>query len=94
MLRSPAGARLRRHREKELQNNRKRDREEKLEKAVLTYCFETERHRKQIFDPAKFGFEFSIEEIETRARIANPGIWREIHYQKEMRQTQNAPKAA
>jgi hypothetical protein len=65
--------RLRRQREKdtaalrELQEKRKQQANARLDSAARQYIRFAEQHPKQAFDPAAFGFEFSIAEIQRRA---------------------------
>lgn len=92
--------RLRRHREKdtatlkELQNNRERAPDERLDKAARKYVQEIQLHNKEVFDPAKFGFEFPIESIEDRAGQLRPDLSMQIYMQELLRKGEKTPKAA
>ena len=67
-------SRLRRQREKdtaalrELQQKRQQQTEARLDAAVRQYIRFTKEQPQTEFDPAQFGFEFSIAEIQLRAR--------------------------
>ncbi len=67
-------SRLRRQREKdttalrELQEKRKRQTEARLDAAVRQHIRFTKEQPQTEFDPAQFGFEFSLTEIQLRAR--------------------------
>lgn len=67
-------ARLRRQRDKdtaalrELQENRKRAEQERLDAAAVEYTAAARENRLEQFDPGRFGFEFSTTDIEVRAR--------------------------
>ncbi|HEY3452984.1 MAG TPA: hypothetical protein VGK64_00160, partial [Bryobacteraceae bacterium] len=67
-------SRLRRQREKdtaalrELQEKRRQQTEARLDAAVRQYIRFTNENPQKEFDPAQFGFEFSIAEIQLRAR--------------------------
>jgi hypothetical protein len=73
--------RLRRQREKdtaalrELQEKRKQRAKARLDNAARQYLSSTEEQPQKQFDPAAFGFEFSLAEIKLRARdfAANSG---------------------
>src|SRR6516162_8867657 len=81
--------RLRRHREKdtaallELQDNRKRTEagqassggNAQLDTAASLYIHAVRMQCQEFFNPVEFGFEFSIREIETRARQLVPGLF-------------------
>ena len=74
-------SRLRRQREKdstslrELQENRRRNQETKLNQAARQYIAAVHQGRHDTWEPAENGFEFSIEEIELRALDIEPGLF-------------------
>jgi hypothetical protein len=73
--------RLRRQREKdtaalrELQENRKRQAQARLDKAARQYIQAVHEERHDNFDPAALGFEFSLEQIELRAMDIDPNLF-------------------
>jgi hypothetical protein len=73
--------RLRRQREKdsaqlkELQENRKRQAKARLDKAAWQYIQAVHEDRQENFEPAEFGFEFSLAEIEVRAMHIQPDLF-------------------
>jgi hypothetical protein len=75
--------RLRRQREKdtaalkELQTDRKREAQARLDKVARLYIKAANEDRNDEFDLAEFGFEFSIEEIEGRALELKPDLFAE-----------------
>ena len=88
--------RLRRQREKDtetlqqLQQTRKQKRQESFNMAVSRYIEAAREHRCQQFDPQKLGFEFSIDEIDLKARQVNPALF---EYDRHLKAAK-APKAA
>jgi hypothetical protein len=77
-------SRLRRQRDKdtaalrELQDNRKRRTKARLDSAARQYIRSTEQQPPQEFDPAAFGFEFSLAEIKRRALDLAPDSRRQL----------------
>jgi hypothetical protein len=75
-------SRLRRQRDKdiaairELQDNRKRRAKARLDSAARQYIRSIQEQPRQEFDPAAFGFEFSLAEIELRACDLDPQLTR------------------
>ena len=75
--------RLRRQGEKdtaalnELQNTRKQRATMRLNEAAALYIWAVRRRTQAQFDPAELGFEFSVEEIDLRARDINPRLFAE-----------------
>jgi hypothetical protein len=73
-------SRLRRQRDKdtatirELQENRKRRAKARLDSAARQYIRFIQEQPRQEFDPAAFGFEFSLAEIERRALDLDPQL--------------------
>jgi hypothetical protein len=73
-------SRLRRQRDKdtaairELQENRKRRAKARLDTAARQYIRSIQEQPRQEFDPAAFGFEFSLAEIERRAVELEPQL--------------------
>jgi hypothetical protein len=73
-------SRLRRQRDKdiaairELQDNRKRRAKARLDSAARQYIRSSQEQPRQDFDPAAFGFEFSLAEIERRAVELEPQL--------------------
>jgi hypothetical protein len=73
--------RLRRQREKdgaslrELQENRLRQAKVRLDQAAQQYIQAVREHRHNDWEPADFGFEFSIAEIELRALDIQPRLF-------------------
>lgn len=71
---------MRRQREKdtaalrELQEKRRQQTEARLDAAVRQYVRFTKENPQTEFDPAQFGFEFSIAEIQLRARQLDPKL--------------------
>ncbi len=71
--------RLRRQRDKdtaalvELQENRKRAEQQRLDDAAREYSAAVRENRVGQFEPRQFGFEFSIAQIEARARELEQG---------------------
>jgi hypothetical protein len=80
--------RLRRQREKdttalhELQNNRKRRVEARLDEAARQYIQAVYEDRNQDFKPTELGFEFSLAEIEVRAMKIQPDLFAE--YERDL----------
>jgi hypothetical protein len=80
--------RLRRQREKDLaalkqlQDDRKRERQARLDKAAWKYVDAVYEKRHKQFDPAKLGFEFSLEEIEVRAMDLDKNLFAD--YEREL----------
>ena len=74
-------ARLRRQREKDtaalrqLQDNRKRRAQARLDKAAREYMVAVQEGRQDAFEPAELGFEFSLEQIELRAKDIKPDLF-------------------
>jgi hypothetical protein len=72
-------SRLRRQRDKdtaairELQENRKRRAKARLDTAARQYIRSIQEQPRQEFDPAAFGFEFSLAEIKRHALALDPG---------------------
>jgi hypothetical protein len=81
-------SRLRRQREKdtaalhELQNNRKRRAEARLDEAARQYIQAVYEDRNQDFKPTELGFEFSLAEIEVRAMKIQPDLFAE--YERDL----------
>ncbi len=75
--------RLRRHREKdlaalkELQDQRRKQAQDRLETAAYLYIQAVHDNTYLQFDPAQFGFEFSLEQIEVRAIDLCPNLFAE-----------------
>jgi hypothetical protein len=67
---------------RELQDNRKRQVKVRLRDAAIQYIQAVRDGSYQEFDPAAFGFEFSIEEIEVRAMEIQPKLFEE--YEREL----------
>src|SRR5881227_1634495 len=73
--------RLRRQREKdraalrEIQDQRKRQAKARLDGIAREYIQAVQEDRQGEFDPAAFGFEFSLEEIELRAMHLDPRLF-------------------
>lgn len=91
--------RLRRHREhdlaalKELQNERKKQVRKRLEQAATFYIEAVNEGTYMSFDPAQFGFEFSLEDIELCAMELCPTLFAE--YERQLAEDrQNRRKAA
>jgi hypothetical protein len=81
-------SRLRRQREKdtaalrELQQERQRQASIRLDQIARQYVLAVDEQRHEKFDPAEFGFEFSIEEIEVRAMHLVPNLFAEYERQR------------
>ena len=79
--------RLRRQREKDLaalkqlQDDRKRERQGRLDKAAWKYVDAVYEKRQREFDLAKFGFEFSLDEIEVRAMDLDKNLFADYERQ-------------
>jgi hypothetical protein len=79
--------RLRRQREKDtaalrqLQENRKRQRQARLDKAAREYILAVHEERHEAFEPAELGFEFSLSEIELRAMDLKPDLFADYERQ-------------
>ncbi len=77
--------RLRRQREKDsaalrdLQDERKRQTNARLDQAARLYMHAVREETNDDFDPAAFGFEFSIEQIEVRAIDLEPNLFNEYY---------------
>ena len=77
--------RLRRHREqdtaalKQLQQTRQRREGDRLEQAARQYIKAFRENRHEQWNPAEFGFEFSIEEIKRLALLLDYPFQREYH---------------
>ena len=73
--------RLRRQREKDtaalrqLQENRKRQAQVRLDKAAREYILAVHEGRHDSFEPAELGFEFSLGQIELRAMDIKPDLF-------------------
>jgi hypothetical protein len=80
--------RLRRQREKdtaalrELQHERQRQASMRLDKIARQYILAVHEQRHEEFDPAAFGFEFSIADIELRAMHLDPDLFAD--YEREL----------
>jgi hypothetical protein len=57
-----------------LQENRKRRAKARLDTAARQYIRSVQEQPRQEFDPAAFGFEFSLSEIERRAFDLDPQL--------------------
>ena len=66
---------------KELQDNRKRERKARLDKAAWKYIIAVHEDRQEEFDPAALGFEFSLAEIELRAMDLDKNLFAEYERQ-------------
>jgi hypothetical protein len=81
-------SRLRRQREKdvaalnELRQERQRQASALLDKAARQYIQAVHENRNHEFDPAAFGFEFSLTEIEVRALHLVPNLFAEYERQR------------
>jgi hypothetical protein len=81
-------SRLRRQREKDtaalgqLQQERQRQASMRLDKIARQYVLAVHEQRHEEFDPAEFGFEFSLEEIEVRAMHLVPDLFAD--YEREV----------
>jgi hypothetical protein len=81
--------RLRRQREKdaaalrELQDNRARQAKARLDDAARLYLEAAHEDRHATFDPAAFGFEFSLTEVEVRALQIEPNLFAEYERQRQ-----------
>jgi hypothetical protein len=90
--------RLRRHREKdlavlkELQDQRKREAQKRLKMAAALYIDAVHDDTYHEFDPAKFGFEFSLDEIEVCAMDLCPDLFAD--YEREVAEQRKDRKAA
>ncbi len=91
--------RLRRQREKdtaaleELQSQRKKEEKARLDRIAWRYVGAVRGDRHDKFDPAEFGFEFSLEQIEVRAMELVPDLFAE--YERELPEQRLAkPKKA
>ena len=90
--------RLRRHREKdlaalqELQGERKRQTRKRLEAAAHRYIDAVHENTNDNFDLGRFGFEFSLAEIELCAMDLRPNLF--AHYEAELARKRNESKAA
>lgn len=79
--------RLLRRREKdnaalrELQDKRKRETKARLDKAAGAYAVAVQQHHKDKFDPAEFGFEFSVAQIEFHAVEIYPDLFAECEWE-------------
>ena len=79
--------RLRRQREKDtaalrqLQENRKRQTQVRLDNAARQYILAVHEERHDDFDPEALGFEFSMTEIELRAMDIKPDLFAEYERQ-------------
>ena len=80
--------RLRRQREKdsaalrELQDKRKRQAQARLDQAARLYIQAVREDRHELFEPAAFGFEFSLDDIEMRAMDIKPDLFAD--YEREL----------
>ena len=80
--------RLRRQREKDsaalrqLQEDRKRKTQARLDKAARAYILAVHEGRHEEFEPAELGFEFSLAEIELRAMDLKPDLFAD--YEREL----------
>ena len=86
--------RLRRQREKDtaalrqLQENRKRKTQARLDNAARQYILAVHEERHDDFDPEALGFEFSLAEIELRAMDIKPDLFAE--YERQLAEAEAA----
>jgi hypothetical protein len=59
----------------ELQQERAKQTRKKLDEVAKLYIKEVHKQKHHQWDPAKFGFEFSIEQIEVRAIEIEPDLF-------------------
>jgi hypothetical protein len=87
-------SRLRRQREKDtaalrqLQENRKRHTQARLDKAARQYILAVHEERHEEFEPAELGFEFSLGQIELRAMDIKPDLFAE--YERQLAEAEAA----
>ena len=86
--------RLRRQRERDsaalrqLQEDRKRKAQARLDKAARAYILAVHEGRHDEFEPAELGFEFSLDEIELRAMDIKPDLFAD--YERQLAEAEAA----
>jgi hypothetical protein len=73
---------------RQLQDNRKRQGQARLDKAAREYILAVHEGRHEEFEPAELGFEFSLSEIELRAMDIKPDLFAD--YERQLAEAEAA----